>query len=144
MGMIIPPRIPMVIYAVTAQESVGKLFLGGVIPGLLVGVLQSALVYCVSQRRRYPQEKRVFSKKEIVGESLRSLYVLKLHLLWQLARRATEESTFLYPSLPQDDSWAFKTISYGGLIGKLHTLLKPRDAWIVTDIIEPWFDSEED
>jgi tripartite ATP-independent transporter DctM subunit len=76
MGMIIPPSIPMVIYAVTAQESVGKLFLGGVIPGLLVGVLQTALVYWISQRRRYPQENRVFTKKDIVGESLRSVYVL--------------------------------------------------------------------
>ena len=76
MGMIIPPSIPMVIYAVTAQESVGKLFLGGVIPGLLVGVLQSALVYWVAERRRYPQERREFSKREIVGESVRSVYVL--------------------------------------------------------------------
>ena len=40
MGMIIPPSIPMVLYAVTAQESVGRLFLGGLFPGLLVGLLQ--------------------------------------------------------------------------------------------------------
>lgn len=44
MGMIIPPSIPMVLYAVVAQQSVGKLFLGGVFPGLLVGVLQLVLV----------------------------------------------------------------------------------------------------
>lgn len=44
MGMIIPPSIPMVLYAVVAQQSVGKLFLGGVFPGLLVGVLQMLLV----------------------------------------------------------------------------------------------------
>jgi hypothetical protein len=43
MGMIIPPSIPMVIYAVTAQVSVGKLFLGGVIPGILVGLFQLVL-----------------------------------------------------------------------------------------------------
>ena len=40
MGMIIPPSIPMVLFAVTAQESVGRLFLGGVIPGILVGTFQ--------------------------------------------------------------------------------------------------------
>jgi len=39
MGMIIPPSIPMVIFAVTAQVSVGKLFLGGMIPGVLVGII---------------------------------------------------------------------------------------------------------
>ncbi len=44
MGMIIPPSIPMVLYAVVAQESVGKLFLGGVFPGMLVGFLQMGLV----------------------------------------------------------------------------------------------------
>jgi len=33
MGMIIPPSIPMVLYAIVAEESVGKLFLGGLIPG---------------------------------------------------------------------------------------------------------------
>ena len=62
MGMMIPPSIPMVIFAVTAQESVGKLFLGGIIPGILVGVLQLALVYWVSLRRLYPLEERQFSQ----------------------------------------------------------------------------------
>ncbi len=44
MGMVIPPSIPMVLYAVVAQESVGKLFLGGIFPGIMVGVFQLALV----------------------------------------------------------------------------------------------------
>jgi TRAP-type C4-dicarboxylate transport system permease large subunit len=37
MGMIIPPSIPVVLYAVVAQESVGQLFLGGAFPGLMIG-----------------------------------------------------------------------------------------------------------
>ena len=49
MGMIIPPSIPMVLYAVVAQQSVGKLFLGGVFPGILVGVLQMLLVLLLTQ-----------------------------------------------------------------------------------------------
>ncbi len=44
MGMVIPPSIPMVLYAVVAQQSVGKLFLGGVFPGVIVGLFQMALV----------------------------------------------------------------------------------------------------
>jgi tripartite ATP-independent transporter DctM subunit len=76
MGMIIPPSIPMVIYAVTAQVSVGKLFLGGVIPGFLVGAIQLALVYVVSRRKQYPKEDRQFSREEILAEVFRSLYVL--------------------------------------------------------------------
>ena len=56
MGMVIPPSIPMVIYAVTAQVSVGKLFLGGLIPGLLIGIVQLGLVYWISQKREFPSE----------------------------------------------------------------------------------------
>jgi len=76
MGMMIPPSIPMVIFAVTAQESVGKLFLGGIIPGLLVGIFQLALVYWVSQRRQYPLEKRQFTRRDMAREMLKSIYVL--------------------------------------------------------------------
>ena len=76
MGMIIPPSIPMVIYAVTAQQSIGKLFLGGVVPGLLVGVLQLGLVYWTALRRKFPVEKRRFTRQEIAGAILRSMYVL--------------------------------------------------------------------
>lgn len=76
MGMIIPPSIPMVIYAVTAQESVGKLFLGGLIPGVLVGVIQLGLVYWISQRRLYPKEESRLSVPELRQELLHSVYVL--------------------------------------------------------------------
>jgi len=76
MGMIIPPSIPMVIYAVTAQVSVGKLFLGGLVPGLLVGIIQLGLVYWVSLRKRYPVEQRRWSPREAASEVLGSLYVL--------------------------------------------------------------------
>ncbi len=78
MGMIIPPSIPMVIYAVTAQVSVGKLFLGGLIPGMLVGVLQLGLVTWVSARKQYPIDDRRFSKKQVAAEIVRSTYVLMM------------------------------------------------------------------
>ena len=80
MGMIIPPSIPMVIYAVTAQESVGRLFLGGLLPGVLVGVFQLALVFGVSRRRGYAKEEKRFTAREIMSESVRALYVLAMPL----------------------------------------------------------------
>ncbi len=49
MGMVIPPSIPMVLYAVVAQQSVGKLFLGGVVPGIMVGIIQMGLVLVLVQ-----------------------------------------------------------------------------------------------
>ena len=81
MGMIIPPSIPMVIYAVTAQQSVGRLFLGGLVPGVLVGLLQLALVYWISRRRRYPQASAPVTWTRLMRETLRSSYVLMMPII---------------------------------------------------------------
>lgn len=56
MGMIIPPSVPMVIYAYISGESVGKLFLGGLIPGVMIGVLMFGITLGVSAFRNYPKE----------------------------------------------------------------------------------------
>ena len=58
-GPIIPPSIPLVLYALVSDTSVGYLFLGGVVPGLLLGVVQSALIAAVARRRNFPIEERV-------------------------------------------------------------------------------------
>lgn len=76
MGMIIPPSIPMVLYAVTAQQSVGRLFLGGVFPGLLVGVLQLGLTSVFARRRSYPREETPRGLRHASRELGRSLPVL--------------------------------------------------------------------
>jgi C4-dicarboxylate transporter, DctM subunit len=55
-GPIIPPSIPMVIYALVADTSIGYLFLGGVIPGLLLGVAFMVMNAVIARRRRYPVE----------------------------------------------------------------------------------------
>jgi C4-dicarboxylate transporter, DctM subunit len=57
MGPIIPPSIPLVIYALIADTSVGYLFLGGVVPGLLVGMAQMALIAFFAERRNFPVER---------------------------------------------------------------------------------------
>lgn len=54
-GPIIPPSIPMVIYAVVSDTSVGYLFLGGVIPGLIMGFAQMGLVGFVARKRNFPR-----------------------------------------------------------------------------------------
>ena len=45
MGPIIPPSIPMIIYGVSAEQSIGALFLAGIIPGLLIGLALMAVAY---------------------------------------------------------------------------------------------------
>ncbi|MDC7218705.1 MAG: TRAP transporter large permease [Spirochaetales bacterium] len=53
MGMIIPPSIPMLIYAMIAQESIGGLFLAGAIPGILIGLTQIVMVKVLSKKENY-------------------------------------------------------------------------------------------
>ncbi len=53
-GPIIPPSIPMVVYAVLSGTSTGKLFLGGIIPGILMSLFLMGMVSIQSHRRGYP------------------------------------------------------------------------------------------
>ena len=76
MGMIIPPSIPMVLYAVTAQESVGRLFLGGLFPGLLVGLLQLFITIWISNKNSYPRESKQFSIQTILKKIVENSYIL--------------------------------------------------------------------
>lgn len=55
-GPIIPPSIPMVLYALVSDASIGFLFLGGVIPGLLMAVAQMTIVASAARRRNFPVE----------------------------------------------------------------------------------------
>lgn len=56
-GPIIPPSIPMVIYALVSDASIGYLFLGGVIPGLLMALAQMVIVFFDARRKNFPVEK---------------------------------------------------------------------------------------
>jgi C4-dicarboxylate transporter DctM subunit len=58
-GPIIPPSIPLVLYALVADTSIGYLFLAGVIPGLLLGAVQMALISLQARRRNFPVEPAV-------------------------------------------------------------------------------------
>jgi tripartite ATP-independent transporter DctM subunit len=56
LGPIIPPSIPLVLYALVSDTSIGYLFLGGVVPGLLLGAVQMALIAFIARRRNFPVE----------------------------------------------------------------------------------------
>ena len=73
-GPIIPPSIPMVVYGMMTEVSVGSLFIGGIVPGLLLAITTSILVYYIAKKKNYPIKK--FSLKELktaVKEALLSL-----------------------------------------------------------------------
>lgn len=54
-GPIIPPSIPVVVYAVAAGVSVGKLLIGGIFPGLVLALCMMVYIYFVSKKRHYPR-----------------------------------------------------------------------------------------
>lgn len=58
-GPIIPPSIPMVFYGMLTEQSIGKLFLAGAIPGLLVGIYLLVASYLISKKRKFPARPRV-------------------------------------------------------------------------------------
>lgn len=58
-GPIIPPSIPMVLYALVSDSSIGYLFLGGVLPGLLIGSVLMGLNSLISHRRGFALEEPV-------------------------------------------------------------------------------------
>ena len=62
-GVVIPPSVPMALYAVIAGESVAKLFMGGFVPGFLMGLGLIVFALAVAKRRNYPSSPEV-SKEE--------------------------------------------------------------------------------
>ncbi|MBC7609569.1 MAG: TRAP transporter large permease [Polaromonas sp.] len=59
LGPIIPPSIPMVIYALVSGASVGALFLGGVVPGFLMAGLMMGVVAIIAKKRNMPRDEPV-------------------------------------------------------------------------------------
>ena len=58
-GPLIPPSIAFIIFAAATETSVGRLFLGGAIPGLLLGLFLMVQAYIVARRNDYPREPRM-------------------------------------------------------------------------------------
>ncbi|MCP4021216.1 MAG: TRAP transporter large permease [Desulfobacteraceae bacterium] len=76
MGMIIPPSVPMIIYALVAEESVGKLFLGSLIPGVMIGVLMLVITLSISYKKSYPRQEMTLSREKKISTVQRSIPAL--------------------------------------------------------------------
>ena len=55
-GILIPPSIPMVLYGIIMNQSIGDLFLAGAIPGVLVGFTLMGIAWFIARKRNYPRE----------------------------------------------------------------------------------------
>ena len=74
-GPIFPPSIPMVLYSMLSGASIGALFLGGMIPGLLIGLALMVYITIISKKRNYPVGKYV-AFREVVMVTLKAFPAL--------------------------------------------------------------------
>ena len=77
LGILIPPSIVMVIYAVSTNSSIGKLFIAGIIPGLLLATLLLSVTWAVAKKRNYPRMPKA-SLAEMVAAFRESFWGLAL------------------------------------------------------------------
>ena len=68
-GPIFPPSIPFVIYAMISGASVGKLFLGGMVPAIILCLVMGIYMYFISKKRHYPVGQRV-SFRQFIASSV--------------------------------------------------------------------------
>ena len=76
-GPIIPPSIPMIVYSLVSDASIGYLFLGGVVPGLLMALAQMVFVAAIARRRNFPVEPPI-PLRQLPGITWRAFPVLMM------------------------------------------------------------------
>ena len=80
LGILIPPSIVMVVYGAATETSVGKLFIAGVIPGALLGLMLMVAIYVIARRRGLPAQPRA-SLGEVIQAGRESLWGLMLVII---------------------------------------------------------------
>ena len=65
-GILIPPSIPMVLFGIAGGVSIGSLFAGGLLPGIIFGIAQMIIVFFVARKRNYPREKGHSLKESLI------------------------------------------------------------------------------
>lgn len=67
LGILIPPSIPLIVYAVTVEQSVGQLFLAGIVPGILIAFLLSAVSYYIAKKHNYQKSEKASFKVRMIA-----------------------------------------------------------------------------
>jgi C4-dicarboxylate transporter DctM subunit len=80
LGILIPPSIVMVVYAAATEQSVGKLFMAGVVPGLLLGVILMVAIYIVARKMNLPAMPRA-TFREFLSAARKAVWGLLLMVI---------------------------------------------------------------
>lgn len=79
LGILIPPSIPLIVYGIVTEQSIGDLFIAGVLPGLMAGLMLLILVVIISRRRNLGGTSA--AEQASLGDSLRAFRDASLSLL---------------------------------------------------------------
>lgn len=66
LGILIPPSIVFIVYGVTAEESIGELFMAGVVPGLMIGMMLMFVTYVGARRLGFKTEQKASFKTRLI------------------------------------------------------------------------------
>ena len=80
LAVIIPPSLPMILYAVMSGSSVVELFVAGIIPGILGGVLMMGVAHFISVRHNFPVEE-VFQLRRVAQTFKEAAWALTLPII---------------------------------------------------------------
>lgn len=80
-GPIIPPSLPMIMAATLTGLSVSKMFLAGIVPGILLGVGMIIVSVIISQKRHYPKEDQRSSLRQILKSGKESFWALLMTII---------------------------------------------------------------
>lgn len=120
-GVIIPPSNPFVIYGVVGSQSVGSLFIAGIIPGLLIGIALCITAYFISKKHGWKGDRDRINLKS----ALKSAWDAKLALIVPVIILGGIYGGFMTPTEASAIS-----VSYGLIIGLwVYRDIKPKDVY---------------
>jgi len=124
-GPIIPPSIPLVLYSLVSDTSIGYLFLAGMVPGLLIGAVQMSLIAFLAKRRNFPVEPAV-SLRELPGITWQAvpalmMPVILLGCLYSGITTPTEAAAAAAAYALLVSALLYRSVTWTGLYGSLLT-----------------------
>lgn len=122
MGPIIPPSIMMVIYGSIANVSIAQLFLGGFVPGLMVGFGLMGMAYVIARKRNYPAPSRS-ELPSVIGSMRGAIWALAMPVIilggiFSGVFTATEAGVVAVAYAALVGTFVYKTLTFK-LVGKL-------------------------
>lgn len=80
-GPVIPPSIPAVMFASLTSVSVGAMFVGGIMPGILLGIGQMVVIFVLARKHGFPKSNDRYTLKQILLITLKSLSAIFMIVL---------------------------------------------------------------